>query len=771
MPNIKIKGNPNKTRDYIKANVTPSHPGGQGFWGEALTDIPNPTGGVMNYSKFKDYVNSPAMLSNPQYNSKEKRDAYGQQVFKDAQDRFYKKADSDPSTLAFPNSAIDALNKPVNDRIMKQGEMIQSTKAYTPEIGAQRLRNIKDSQPSSYVKPFSMGTKSVKKAASGLQDVAVPQQGSFSNVLSDGTSLAASGASVGGPWGAAIGGALGIGVGLLQKNKQDKANKKALLTNQINKGNRLYASDDTDVNQSAQVFGKGGKVNTKVIEIEGKKTPEIHTDKNFKVKNLGTTPHSMGGNKVHAEEGDIVFNTQNSLAKYNKIASAIQAGDKTTLHKEKNKLPEDGNKAQQGLRVKPKPKSSLDSVNTMSTDDIQRMPRARFKGLMSRANREAENNYYNEKKADKENAMTKSANERWGSNKSSSYSPGQNYIKTPDFTLGAGGKGINNTQPINPVINKAITADKEFTSKSSGNSKISSRGVSKTNSTPQSIPSLNGITPKVSSVLDKSNNVDLPSKLPLLDTPNINTSKEDTDTTTNSTANSKINNALAFTGVANNLFQGLKNEPGLNESYYNPSKIKYNDRSQNLRNQSTQAMNVNNANARNLSGGNVANLRANQAASQSDNMNRQEGINEGEQGRADAINAQNTEISNQAANVNLQRKDNYQQIMMGNKSAKESFIGQAASDIGQYGLAKQEEGYLRSRDDKANAAQMAGYNSINGRYQHKSNLDGSTYFQPDADSSITKYGTSGGNRSITRRKPSGVFSKGTKSITTKYKMK
>jgi hypothetical protein len=80
---------------------------------------------------------------------------------------------------------------------------------------------------------------------------------------------------------------------------------------------------------------------TKVIEIEGKKTPEIHTDKNFNVKNLGTTPHSKGGNKVVAEEGDVVFPTQNSPKKYNEIMNAIKTGNKFKLKQEQAKLPED----------------------------------------------------------------------------------------------------------------------------------------------------------------------------------------------------------------------------------------------------------------------------------------------------------------------------------------------------------------------------------------------------------------------------------------------
>lgn len=91
-----------------------------------------------------------------------------------------------------------------------------------------------------------------------------------------------------------------------------------------------------------------GSKKIKVIEIEGKETPEIHTDKTMtKIKTLGDNPHSKGGTKTIAEEGDVVFNTQNSKSKYNKILGLIEKkanGSKEAnieLEKERQKLPID----------------------------------------------------------------------------------------------------------------------------------------------------------------------------------------------------------------------------------------------------------------------------------------------------------------------------------------------------------------------------------------------------------------------------------------------
>jgi len=605
---------------------------------------------------------------------------------------------------------------------------------------------------------------------------------------------------------------------------KQKADERML---QVNRG---YSADEITSNQGMQRFKKGGVVKTKTIEIEGKKTPEIHTDKNFNIKNLGTIPHSKGGNKVVAEEGDVVFNTQNSLTKYNKIASAINSGDKATLNSEKNKLPEDsGTKNQKGNRkverdymmeeedreakglpkpkymTKPvsrpvanpivKPKLSSDAKDHngyTNSDDYYKSYKGKeviTNGVRGKlANDGSGEVYYpNGRKKLPNGQMTRAnalprsplanltpyAKAFKGLPNTSIPDPNRSYVRPNDFTLGAGGKGANNVT-INPIVNKAITGAKN-------KPKVSS--VGKSVKVPQKVsnmPSLSSIAPtadKFSSIGDgsdlatpkASNLLDLSgAKSPVQSTASTQTTSGILDGGTTSANKNGLSNLTQFAGVANNIFQGIKKEPAIDEKYYDPEKLKYTDRSQNLRNQSNQSMNASIANARSLSGGNIGNLRANAASARLSNLSTQSGIDEREQSRADAIANQNTEISNQAKQVNLGRRDTYQQLNMQNRAAKQAYLDQAASDIGQYGMSQREEAYMRSRDDKASAAQLAGYNSINGRYQHKSNLDGSTYFEPDADSSITKYGTSGGDRRVgTRKKAFGIFKKGTKSIKVK----
>ena len=90
---------------------------------------------------------------------------------------------------------------------------------------------------------------------------------------------------------------------------------------------------------------------TKEIEIEKN---EIVTDGDYNIKAIGETPHSQGGDKITVKEGDTVFPTQ-SPTDFKSILSKIKAYKngmkeaKAALDAEKNSLPQDVNKANDGL--------------------------------------------------------------------------------------------------------------------------------------------------------------------------------------------------------------------------------------------------------------------------------------------------------------------------------------------------------------------------------------------------------------------------------------
>lgn len=587
---------------------------------------------------------------------------------------------------------------------------------------------------------FKKGTKGIKKAVSGLQDIAVPEQGSYSNVLSSTSSLASAGSQFG-LVGGLIGGAAGLGLGLLNKNKQDAANERAKTVNLDNKMNRAYAGDEDTTNQGMQRFKNGGKVKTKVIEIEGKKTPEIHTDKNFNVKNLGTTPHSKGGDKVEAEEGDIVFNTQNSLAKFNRIATHLQEGNKAALIKEKNKLPEDkGMKNQTGNKgVKKEKPFHYNSYGDKVYDEgyqVRTQPSTSSK-RPTNPNKPLDvfgvRNFFTPKPFTPDARLADGSSMKAGDKPFESVKP----TVKPTETFNAGYKLPGKVFPTTSS-NKAPTG-----TKTTGKIVRKTTPISQALNTPTQVgkftPNQNMDEPDLSDLKNRKtlDQVAESAKgmkpLDAISSPSKTTSP--TSTSTPSSSGNKANTALQFAGVANNLFQGLKGERPVDETYVNPQTIKYNDRSQGLRNQSNGMMNAQISNARALSGGNVGNLRANASAARIDNLTRQGGIDEREQSRADAIQAQNVGIKNQAMEVNANRKDRYQDMNAANRAAKTAYIDQAASDISKYGQLKQQEGYLRSRDDKALAAENAGLKALNNTSQFKYGRDGTSTFDPYSGSS------------------------------------
>lgn len=661
-----------------------------------------------------------------------------------------------------------------------------------------------------------------KKAANGLQSVAVPEQGSETGVLSSAVNGASMGAQIPGlgPFGAIAGAAAGVGLGFLQKRDQDAAHAKAVARNKYVDMNDRVSATDSSIDQKAQVFRAGGNVvvngkpkyrradgkvvkrglwsntylskkedgeakvskGTKIIEIEGKGTPEIHTDKNFNIKNLGTTPHTKGGNKVEASEGDIVFNTQNSLAKYNKIASAISAGDKATLTKEKNRLPEDsGDKNQDGNGGVKKPTKSIANpawnyelpkapvasyAPNSATQAMRRLSTAPFavgkniaNGLSNaNAQRDKDRRAQYEQSRRTEYSPIRADLDKQYLAKNAEYDaankPSASTTKpTPTTATPAAVKPTyKSPTPVNDFFSKGVKSQVPTAGVKPKGVAVAGKKIDVAPpkvATPIAAPTVPG--PKTGNFALESqdgNNVPLAKTTaepttPVTNTvtppdpnqPTVTTVGEGVTKTGNAPANGTTptsglaNNLAQFTGVANNLIQGIKPERPINQQYFDPQLNKYTDRSESLRQQSTSAENIQNANARNVSGGNAGNMRANQDQAALGNLTRQGAINEQEMTRRDAVDVQNNGLKNQASQYNLQRKDMYQGQIDGTRAAKQAYTDQAAVDLGKIGNVREQQAYQKSRDAKSDEMQMAGYRSISGG-QHYRNLDGTAGFNP-----------------------------------------
>ncbi len=187
----------------------------------------------------------------------------------------------------------------------------------------------------------------------GTQRVDVPPTMTGADVGAQALSGAAAGAAMGsvaGPWGTVIGGAVGgvagAAKGMIAKDAAQAANTKALSINAQAERNMRVGTDSKL--QNYQFKNGSSKLSTKTIEIEAKGTPEIHTDKDYNIKTFGKKPHTEGGTKTIATEGDIVFDTQNSKEDYKTVLKDISLykmkGDKNAykrLEKRRKEMPSD----------------------------------------------------------------------------------------------------------------------------------------------------------------------------------------------------------------------------------------------------------------------------------------------------------------------------------------------------------------------------------------------------------------------------------------------
>lgn len=408
----------------------------------------------------------------------------------------------------------------------------------------------------------------------------------------------------------------------LQGNKLASIQKTDEFNQRIAKHNENITSDLTSM--QAKQYSKGGKASSKVIEIEGKETPEIHTDKNFNVKNLGTTPHSKGGNKVLAKEGDVIFPTQNDPNKYDKIMTAIKRGDKKTLKKEQNKLPTDKapkmSEGNGGLKWK---RSMSDYMyEAPETGNFKHSP--------------AMNNY----SPLKPNPLNDSG---WiPQGKAAKVAPKK----------GNRGPAKSGPSRVNPLV------------------KMDSKEAPSLANAPAP---LEGVASKIATA-------------PLTPSNSDGSYGEKTKKGKGGSGEFGLNQAMELAPIAYNLGQGLfgKAEKA-NRRYINPTLEKYVDTSAALKSQANSGYEANVANARNLSGGLGSNVRANSQAAANQKLEQLNSINGQEYGKQVDVNNRNTQIINRGKTVNLEMDNQYDEIDAQNRGMKSQALATGLTDLGALG--------------------------------------------------------------------------------------
>lgn len=181
--------------------------------------------------------------------------------------------------------------------------------------------------------------KKIPKAQQGLMVPESQPVPSGMDGVSSVTTMSQTGSQMGkklGPGGKIVGGIVGGVVGLAThgaRKRQAKAENQR--QGELADNYKRFGSSAVDpkLAMTGELAEHGlNKKNSGVIEIEAKKgIGELHYDKNYNLRNVGTKPHTKGGDKVRAEEGDVVFPVQGKPGEQKRIRGLVfkaKRGDK-----------------------------------------------------------------------------------------------------------------------------------------------------------------------------------------------------------------------------------------------------------------------------------------------------------------------------------------------------------------------------------------------------------------------------------------------------------
>lgn len=432
-----------------------------------------------------------------------------------------------------------------------------------------------------------------------------------------------------------------------------------------------------DMQRQGVIYKTGGKVKEQIpIEIEGKKYPEIHTDKNFNLKNLGLKPHTKGGTKVLAEEGDVIFPTQNSKKKFTSVLNNIKNRNIEKLKIERDKLPEDKNSEQYDKGTKKKIKPPTRKLeNTLKYAPFTE-GKFHFQNLVTggMGYNEIPDNYndiYNNRRSPEEFAELPIA---W----------------TVD--------GKTQVSPDTPGAKRVRIGDGKYKDKDS----LYLDDVPQPKS-PADIPS------KKATPIDS----------PKTEEPKIDLTQKDIPKEKLPNKPKKFKNIPVYLHEANMLAQGLSPTIDPAEKYYTPEVLQYNDTSDPNRRLLKENQSVINSNARNLSGGSAGSVRSNAAKALQEKYAGMEKINNYEANRALDIENQNVGIRNQAQQINLGRFDRYQDNIENRMGVKNNYVNEAIESADQKLRYNEQQKYMKNRDaiaDDREQIKMALMENQNYRY-------------------------------------------------------
>jgi hypothetical protein len=159
------------------------------------------------------------------------------------------------------------------------------------------------------------------------------------------------------------------------------------------------------------------------------------------------------------------------------------------------------------------------------------------------------------------------------------------------------------------------------------------------------------------------------------------TEKKEPEKSERNTVADILGTVAQYSPAIYNIIKGLEAPDKVERRFVNPRTMDYENMSQAQLNAVQGAFNAAQSGARNLSGGLTSNYRSNVEKAWADKISRTAEVNTQEAARFDAIEKANTQILNQADQINTQTHQKADIMDMQAEAATNSFLGQGMQDV------------------------------------------------------------------------------------------
>lgn len=160
-----------------------------------------------------------------------------------------------------------------------------------------------------------------------------------------------------------------------------------------------------------------------------------------------------------------------------------------------------------------------------------------------------------------------------------------------------------------------------------------------------------------------------------------------------------LENIGSYAPAISNIVQGMQRPSRVTKRFLTPDTLEYKDRSAGLRKESDIQARIDAENADRFSGGSAQAARAGKAMASTAKSKRSQAISEGEAVRADAIQAQNVGMRNQAKAGNIELANQYETMDSQNRAAVDAYFNRGMSDLYNIGRQKKMDKKMEKQQD------------------------------------------------------------------------